>query len=163
MNSLDTSPDADEQAPPPMPTAGVDEVSGETHRRPHPVPSAPAAPPIPLLRFDESTIDGEPVLIIWRRARRPHPPTVVDGGGERFRQPNSWPSSRSWDSTAAPLDSLGMQIAISYEVRRLRTAGSRECDRSISKAQVPISSSTRIARATIRAAVRDKAAWWPTS
>ncbi len=36
----DTSPDADEQAPPPMPTAGVDEVSGETQATP-PDSSAP--------------------------------------------------------------------------------------------------------------------------
>ena len=116
----DTSPDADEQAPPPTPTAGVDEVSGETQATP-PDSSAPAAPPIPLLRFDELTIDGEPVLITGA-APGDH---ATNGGGRGANDSGSPAAGRraGAGTDLSALDSLGMQIAISYEVRRLRTAG----------------------------------------
>jgi hypothetical protein len=117
----DTSPDAGEWTPVPTPTAGADEVTHEPQATP-PEPSAPAAPPVPLLRFEDLTIDGEPVLITGD-ARGDH------AAGKGRRDANG-PGSPSAGRQAAAgtdlgaLDSLGMQIAIFYEVRRLRAAGS---------------------------------------
>ena len=115
----DASPHTDEQASLPTPTAGVDEAGGETQAMP-PDASAPAAPPIPLLRFDELTIDGQPVLVTG--AVRGKHATNGRRGTNNSENPIAGRRAAAGTDLSA-LDSLGMQIAISYEVRRLRTAG----------------------------------------
>ena len=115
----DTSPHTDEQASMPTPTAGVDEASGETPSTP-PDASASAAPPIPLLRFDELTIDGQPVLVTGA-VQGKH---ATNGGHGTNNSENPTAGRRAAAGTdLGAMDSLGMQIAISYEVLRLRTAG----------------------------------------
>ena len=150
----DTSPDADEQAPPPMPTAGVDEVSDETQATP-PDSSAPAAPPIPLLRFDELTIDGEPVLITGA-ASGDH---ATNGGGRGANDSGSPTAGRraAAGTDLSALDSLGMQIAISYEVRRLRTAGYANATADLEGASSNLVVDVH-SPATIRAAVETSSA-----
>lgn len=116
----DTSSDADQRALVLTPTAGVDEVRGETQAS-APESSAPAAPPVPLLRFDELTIDGEPVLIT---GAAPDNHAANGGGRGANDSENPIPGRRAAAGTdLGALDSLGMQIAISYEVRRLHSAG----------------------------------------
>jgi len=115
----DTSPHTDEQASMPTPTAGVDEASGETPSTP-PDASASAAPPIPLLRFDELTIDGQPVLVTGAIQGK----HATNGGHGTNNSENPTAGRRAAAGTdLGAMDSLGMQIAISYEVLRLRTAG----------------------------------------
>jgi hypothetical protein len=115
----DTSSDPDEHAPVPIPTAGIDEAADETQANP-PDAAAPAAPPIPLLHFDELTIDGEPALITGA-APGNHATNGAPGARRGENRKDGVRAAAGTDLSA--LDSLGMQIAISYEVHRLRTTG----------------------------------------
>lgn len=82
----------------------------------------PAAPRIPLLDFATLLIDGEPLLITGAPA----------GGGFNDRDGQSQEGQRKSGHGAAgaapgmdlqALDSLGMRIAATYELRRLQRAG----------------------------------------
>ena len=109
-----------EDAPDPQPTAGADEADVE---KPAPAPQepGPAAPPVPLLRFEDLTIDGEPVLVVGEASAHSD-----SSNGQRHKAPAHSPSGTK---RAAPgtdlnaLDALGMRIAMSYELLRLRRAG----------------------------------------
>ena len=110
-----------EDLPDPEPTASPDEAEIEQPAG-SPQPPAAAAPRIPLLRFEDLTIDGEPVLVVGD-ARR-------ENEEEDDGRPRPGPSSSSTGpKRAAPgtdlnqLDALGMRIAMAYELRRLHRAG----------------------------------------
>lgn len=110
-----------EDSPEPESTAGSDEAGIEQPAG-SPQEPLPAAPPIPLLRFEDLTIDGEPVLVVGDTRR------------ENEEQANGRQRTGSGGSSAGPkraapgtdlneLDALGMRIAMSYELRRLRRSG----------------------------------------
>ena len=110
-----------EDAPDLEPTASPDEAGIEQPAgSPHPPPAA--APPIPLLRFEDLTIDGEPVLVVGCT----HHENKEQDNGRPRPGPNG---SSTGPKRAAPgtdlneLDGLGMRIAMSYELRRLRRSG----------------------------------------
>jgi hypothetical protein len=84
----------------------------------------PAAPPVPLHSFASLLLDGEPLIVTGDE-----PAEAADG--ERHRES---PGSGTGPSPGSPmraaegtdlsaLDSLGMQIAIAYEARRLSRDG----------------------------------------
>jgi Domain of unknown function (DUF3883) len=110
-------------APTPAPEASTEHA--EVPARPSADP-APAAPPIPLLHFEDLTIDGQPLLIggdIGQGTSGPGP------GRPAGRQPApEHPGLAAAGTDLAALDLLGMRIAMEYEVRRLRRQGLREAD-----------------------------------
>lgn len=117
---LDHEPGGDDEGPAPTAAPGGGD-SGETAARPPTGPAVPAAPPMPLLRFEDLTIGGEPMLVRGEAGSanggqsgdaRARPPQHPDGAGR---------AARGTDLGA--LDALGMRVAIAYEVHRLRGAG----------------------------------------
>lgn len=116
----DAGPGAADQPPEPGPTAGPDEAGAETPADP---PHAPAAaPPVPLLRFDDLTIDGEPVLVAGDRQRETKTTTNDDRSNAAGKGPTGVRRA-AVGTDLNELDALGMRIAMSYELRRLRRAG----------------------------------------
>jgi hypothetical protein len=120
----DTHPDedfassSDGVAPTPAPEADTD--SGEVAARP-PTSTSPAPPPVPLFRFEDLTIDGEPFLVFGEGggAGNPDGPRKTAHGDRKSGQ-----SRRAAAGTdLAALDLLGMRVAMGYEVRRLRRQG----------------------------------------
>jgi hypothetical protein len=92
----------------------------------------PAAPPVRLVRFEDLTIDGAPIVVTGdtRRDRDgadgAGSGTAAGGAGEgtgpdRWRRPA--PSGAGAAAEVSGLDALGMQITVAYEVHRLRRAG----------------------------------------
>jgi len=105
-------------APSPAPEAGEEPV--EMPARP-PTVTGPAALPVPLLRFEDLTIEGQPLVIFGDRHhddadRDPHKPYDRNNTSDRPRR-----AAAGTDLQA--LDLLGMQVAMGYEVRRLRRQG----------------------------------------
>lgn len=120
----DVSPEpAVEDAPDPQPTAGADEAEVEKPAVASQDPG-PAAPPIPLLRFEDLTVDGVPVPVVGDHTRD----NKDSSNGERRTAP-AGPRPSVSGGRAAPgtdltaLDALGMRIAMSYELLRLRREG----------------------------------------
>lgn len=103
--------------PTPAPEAS-DEVDGTSTQTPSSTP--PAAPPIPLFRFEQITLDGEPMLVAGE---------APDGQSGRGGHSGSDSSSTHGSGRAAAgtdlaaLDQLGMMITMGYELRRLARAG----------------------------------------
>lgn len=87
-----------------------------------PDPVRPAAPPVPLLEFEHLTIDGFPITVVGDRGDGGSDSGDGDGSG-------SGSNGKGGHRGAAPgldlhaLDRLGMQIAMGYEIHRLRRAG----------------------------------------
>lgn len=110
--------------PEPEPTAEIDEAGAETPAD-LPQPPDPAPAPVPLLRFDDLTMDGEPVLVIGE----PGGQIETSPNGEGTGRPSTKPGGTrraAIGTDLTELDALGMRIAISYELRRLRRAGHQE-------------------------------------
>ena len=66
LTDVANEPAPEEAAPEPEPTAGPDDAGNEKPAV-SPQEPTPAAPPVPLLRFDDLTIDGEPVIVVGDR------------------------------------------------------------------------------------------------
>lgn len=119
LSEVPSSPEEDDVSAP-EPTAGLDEVDVE-----EPAVSSReqtrAAPPVPLLRFDDLTIDGQPVLVLGDPRREEDGP---NGDRRTLAGGSSNTTKRAAPGTDLnELDSLGMRVAIAYEVLRLRRAG----------------------------------------
>lgn len=116
-------PDDDDGRPDVEPTAAdiPTEASGEEAAAEPPAKPAPQR--VPLRRFEDLLIDGEPVLVTGAR-------TDGDGGARKDRgAPGGGGGSGQTGGRAAAgtdlgeLDRLGMAIAITYERQRLERAG----------------------------------------
>ena len=110
-----------EDAPDLQPTAGADEAGVE---KPAVAPQepVPAAPPVPLLRFEDLTIDGETVLVVGDDPRDDKSPS--NGQGHKAPADPAPGTKRAAPGTDLnALDALGMRIAMSYELLRFRRAG----------------------------------------
>jgi len=81
----------------------------------------PAVPRVPLLRFEDMEIDGEPLLIFGDRSGEGNTGRDSPGGGGGASGPPTHRAAPGTDLTS--LDRLGMQIAIVYELRRLTREG----------------------------------------
>ena len=101
-----------EVADDPEPTANLDEAGIEQPAGSPQAPSA-AAPRIPLLRFEDLTIDGEPVLVVGSSQRENK---EQDNGGQRGGPsgPPTGPKRAAPGTDLNELDALGMRIAMSY-------------------------------------------------
>jgi len=112
------SPSRDPVAP--EPTPNPDTADREDAPQP-PSGREPAAAPVPLLTFEQLTIDGEPFIVSGEQRPGSHKERADEGdaGGERNEENRR--SAPGVDLNA--LDALGMRIATAYEVRRLRSAG----------------------------------------
>jgi hypothetical protein len=77
---------------------------------------------VPLLRFDDLTIDGEPVLVTGEHSGQSGAAAKGDGGGTPSGKP-SGTRRAAIGTDLTELDALGMRIAMAYELRRLRRAG----------------------------------------
>jgi hypothetical protein len=106
------------------PTPAPDSEDGEHEEKAahlSPADSVPAAPPVPLLKFEDITMDGEPVLVYGDSA--------TESGGASGGAASSASGAAGSHASAAPgtdlaaLDRLGMSITMGYEVRRLRHEG----------------------------------------
>lgn len=118
----DQTPDEKTQTPAPEPTPAPDAGDDEPPALPPKGPS-PAAPPIPLLRFEDLTIDGEPMHVTGEPPADRNLGNGDDGGrGQGGAAPPATPRAAMGTDLAA-LDALGMRIVIAYEVRRLRRSG----------------------------------------
>lgn len=90
-------------------------------------PATPGAIRIPLVSFDDFDLAGEISIVVGERENRP----VHDGSQERRTSPGSPPNQGFGARRAAAgtdlneLDELGMRITMAYEVRRVRSTGSR--------------------------------------
>ena len=112
------------QAPVAEPTAAPESQQPREERMPS-GPDVPqlAAPPVPLHSFDSLLLDGEPLIVTGEQTR-------VDDRLDRSGRSDG--SSSTATRSQAPartdlsaLDTLGMQIAVAYEARRLeRVRGS---------------------------------------
>lgn len=115
-------PGSDEEAPEPEPTPAPDTHHEEVAAGPQ-VDRPPAAPPVPLIHFEDITIDGEPIVV----AGDPRDNGEPQRGGQGEGEPGGSGTSRTPRAAAGmdlgALDELGMRIAIAYELRRLRRAG----------------------------------------
>lgn len=78
---------------------------------------AAAAPRVPLHDFSSLRLDGEPLLVTGEGSSEGDTAPLRDGGNARGGGGSSDRAAAGTDLSA--LDSLGMQIAIAYEVRRL--------------------------------------------
>jgi len=116
--------------------AAADETARETttDRTPAPdadghdeqAPRAPAgpsaaAPPVRLVRFEDLTIDGEPIVVTGETPRDRAGDNGAGTGTDRERRPTLGRAPAGTDLAA--LDALGMRVTIAYEVRRLLRAG----------------------------------------
>ena len=104
------------------PTAAPEaDIESEEKAAQQPIGPSPAAPPIPLFRFEDLTIDGEPFLVFGEQlgARENHGPGKPGDGSTTSGQHGR----ASPGTDLAELDLLGMRIAMGYEVRRLRRQG----------------------------------------
>jgi hypothetical protein len=88
-----------------------------------PTNTSPAAPPIPLLRFEDLTIDGQP-LIVFGDSHDKSPDRGSRKPSDRNGTPGQ-PTRAAAGTDLAALDLLGMRIAMGYEVSRLRRQGLR--------------------------------------
>jgi hypothetical protein len=128
LDELAEAPDeeADAQVPAAEPTAAPEsEQPREEGQTKGPDTAQPAAPPVPLHNFASLLLDGEPLIVTGDQAAE------KGGGGDQHRDGRE---SGAGVGTGAPeraaagtdlsaLDSLGMQIAIAYEARRLGRDG----------------------------------------
>lgn len=115
-------PTGSSEPSPPKTAVTAEEGSAEAPApSPRGVAPKPAAPLVPLLRFEDLIVDGEPFAVAGEAAL-PEPgehgrPTGRNGGagrGEGIAAPGT-------DLDA--LDSLGMRIALAFELRRLQRSG----------------------------------------
>ena len=121
--SVDTDPDTQPAEPTAAPESAHPRSEGHTTG---PDPAAqPAPPPVPLHSFSSLLLDGEPLIITGDRPEA----TAVTGDRSRGRQEPD-PGVASGARVRAPagtdlsaLDTLGMQIAVAYETRRLGRDG----------------------------------------
>lgn len=124
LDELAEGPDEEPDALVPVaePTAAPEsKLSREEGRATGPEAAQPAAPPVPLHDFAALLLDGEPLIVFGKQ------PVEKRDGDERRRggrKPDSGAGSDAPARAAAgtdlsALDSLGMQIAIAYEARRL--------------------------------------------
>jgi hypothetical protein len=120
-------PDGADGSPEPDPGGAVEATpapgsgGGEEAAQP-PAPMKPAAPPVPLLRFEDLTIEGEPIVVAGEA------PSGSERDGGRRRDGSN--GARDGAGPRAPagmdlgaLDALGMRVALAYEVHRLRRSG----------------------------------------
>ena len=78
----------------------------------------PAAPPVPLHRFESLLLDGEPLIVAGEQTSAD---SQQDGPRRSDGSSGATPPSRAPAGTdLSALDDLGMQIAIAYEARRLK-------------------------------------------
>lgn len=119
---LADEPQDDENRPGVEPTP--DETSPSDEKPPTPPdPARPAAPPVPLLEFDHLTIEGSPITVFGDRGNGDS--GSGDGSGSGSNGKGKRREAASGIDVHA-LDRLGMQIAMGYEVHRLRRAGHDE-------------------------------------
>jgi hypothetical protein len=120
-------PTSDPESPDEHPETGSATMSG----------SAPAAPPVPLRRFEDLTINGTAVLVSGGTGPGPGQAEDAAARGEAGPSTEQAPSETGSGATHPPpraaagtdlaaLDRLGMQVAIAYEVLRLRNLGHRD-------------------------------------
>jgi hypothetical protein len=129
LDELAEGPGEDAEVPVSVaePTAAPEsEQSRGEGRSQGPDAAQPAAPPVPLHKFESLVVDGEPLLVSGDT------PVGAESGDDRRQS-----RSRESDAEAGPgaskraaagtdlsaLDSLGMRIAIAYEARRLGLNG----------------------------------------
>jgi hypothetical protein len=119
----DTAEPREGPARSPAPEAGTGPV--EVPAGP-PTGASPAAPPVPLFRFEDLTIDGQPLLVVGDSSHDSGGPSsgALSGRGDGPEHPRR--AAPGIDLAA--LDLLGMQVAMEYEVRRLRRQGLLSAD-----------------------------------
>jgi len=119
---VELSEDSDAQvelkAPVAEPTAAPESQQPREERIPSgPDVPRPAAPPVPLRRFDSLLLYGEPLIVTGEQ-------TSVEERQDRSGRSSGSSSAATPDNAPAgtdlsALDALGMQIAVAYEARRL--------------------------------------------
>lgn len=101
---------------------GATTPTGEQPAGPPPTPGSAAPPPIPLLRFEDLRIDGVPFSIAGEGQGRQRPDRKAGERGDGSGSNGSGHRAAAGTDLGA-LDSLGMRIAVSFEMRRLHAAG----------------------------------------
>src|SRR5690606_34923637 len=124
LDELAEEPEIETEGQPPVaePTAAPEsEQARNEGRSTQPDTPQPAAPPVPLHDFSSLLLDGQPLIVTGDE------PT---GGGQGEDRHRDGAGSGTGASPGAPkravagtdlsaLDTLGMQIAVAYEARRL--------------------------------------------
>ena len=106
----------------PDPTPSVGEIPaevGDEKAAAEPV-AGPAAPRIPLLRFEDLLIGDEPTIVTGAGPSAAHDAPIRRGKGSG---PEGGTRRAAAGTDLGELDSLGMAIAITYEERRLQRLG----------------------------------------
>jgi hypothetical protein len=106
-------------------TRTIDDAAPPTSEQPATRPSdepKPAAPRVPLHDFSALHLGGEPLLI---SGEAPAPAHRTGSGGTRPGNPSGAAPRSAPGVDLGALDRLGMQIAATYEHRRLTRAGNR--------------------------------------
>lgn len=120
----DVQPEPDpSKEPPELEPTPAPETDPEEAAPGPPSDPPPAAPPVPLVHFNDLTIDGEPMLVAGDAADH----RESQSGGNRAGGLGAAGAHRTPRAAAgvdlSALDALGMRIAIAYELRRLRRSG----------------------------------------
>jgi hypothetical protein len=122
LADVQREPSASEEVHEPEPTPAPETDHEEAAAGP-PSDTPPAAPPVPLVHFEDLMIDGEPILVSGERPDHRESQRGGDGtGGSAGVGGHGTPRAAAGMDLSA-LDALGMRIAIACEVRRLRRAG----------------------------------------
>ena len=122
---------------PPDPEEGIDKTSlpGASSNRTEEAATMTAATKaavsrVPLLRFEDMEIDGEPLLVFGDRSGDGETGGDGPGGGGGASESQTHRAAPGTDLTA--LDRLGTQIAFVFELRRLKREGATAADAIIS-------------------------------
>jgi hypothetical protein len=120
----DVQPEPDpSKEPPELEPTPAPETDPEEAAPGPPSDPPPAAPPVPLVHFNDLTIDGEPMLVAGDAADHRESQSGGNGaGGLGAAGAHRTPRAAAGVDLSA-LDALGMRIAIAYELRRLRRSG----------------------------------------
>lgn len=124
LADVQREPGPSKETPEPEPTPAPDtDTDHEEAAVALPSDPPPAAPPVPLVNFEDLTIEGEPIPVAGDPADNQESQSGGNGtGGAGAAGAHRTPRAAAGMDLSA-LDALGMRIAIAYEVRRLRRSG----------------------------------------
>jgi hypothetical protein len=104
-------------------TTAPDTDAGDERAARGPTAPSRALPPVPLVRFEDLTIDGDPIAVAGETPRDREGRGRGDGSGPNGEGSPVPPRRAAAGTDLGALDALGMRITMAYEVRRLMRAG----------------------------------------